>query len=206
MLNFSEVRQVDKIIKGSMLVSFVEYLVFNALLPSIIILHGKNLDPQFLSLFLIFPTLIKCGQWIISKIDKRIAIWIPILCDGLYLFVVPLIFYNIKLFLFIEIVSGGIFTLLYYNRYLIFTNILKNYYDIQKVGNLTQTTSSVGSLCGFSLSFLLSCYLEPQIIIVTLTYVGILLSGTISIWLNIKIIEFNSTMIKEKGEIVYEGC
>ena len=138
-------------------------------IPTFITLQGKFFTATQLSLILMIPVVLKCFQTLATKMPTWYSLYLPLFFDMMWPFSLVLAYNNLRLYLIVEIAGGAVFGMLYYNRTLVITEMLKDKHEIPQFFNKQITWGSTGALIGYVLSYYITELCTPFMVIVIST-------------------------------------
>ena len=111
--------------------------------------------PGFLSILFFTTTILSCFQFLLSKISKKLTLWVPVVFDFITLPLIVLLFLSHQYFYLILTTSicEAIGSVFYLNRKNYIIDVIKNKCDMKHFFNWMASLFAIGQLAGYLISF-----------------------------------------------------
>jgi len=129
--------------------------------PTLIKVQGEMFMTSELSLLLLAPAFLRVLQALIKKVPQHVAMVLPVALDILWPLSIAVAWISLRAFIMVEVVMGGVFGLLYYNRGFLIIEAIKTEMNTAAFYSNNVTATAATSLLGLGASHLISEYLSP---------------------------------------------
>jgi len=162
--------------------------------PSILKLQGISFSSSEIAILMVILSIIGCFQFLCNRLNQKTTLYIPIWIAIIVIILEFMYLFNdIRMFIIIHVIGDSILALLFYNRSMVITEILKKHYQISQFSNKQLTLLKLGGLSGYVISvLLLKVFKLSNEIVICIAMIICILAVPVLIILNGKVLEFQN--------------